>query len=89
MTPPDPWSTVRAPEGWTVTATTSNHRRSLGADASPGTMWTVLVPEATAAGSYPIRVTTAYAWGPAGGPAAARASWSPRSSPPRPTAAAT
>jgi alpha-galactosidase len=55
---------VRAPEGWTVTATTASRRHRLGTDAPLGTTWTVVVPEGTAAGSYPLTVTTAYTWGP-------------------------
>jgi len=55
---------VSAPEGWTVKATTPDRKRSLGTDSSLGTMWTVEVPEGTAAGRYPLRVTASYAWGP-------------------------
>jgi alpha-galactosidase len=56
--------TAQAPEGWTVTATSGSTRRRLDTDASMETTWTVLVPEGTAAGSYPIGLTASYTWGP-------------------------
>ncbi|MBE1488455.1 NPCBM/NEW2 domain-containing protein [Plantactinospora soyae] len=56
--------TARAPEGWTVTATSSDSRRSLATNASLPTTWTVTVPDGTAAGRYPITVTAGYDWGP-------------------------
>jgi alpha-galactosidase len=52
-----------APEGWTVTATTSSRRSTLPTDASLSTTWKVTVPDGTAAGRYPITFTAAYEWG--------------------------
>jgi alpha-galactosidase len=55
---------VRAPEGWTVTASTAPRRGRLATDETLRTEWTVMVPDGTAAGRYPIAVTADYSWGP-------------------------
>lgn len=55
---------VRAPEGWTVTATTSPRRSKLRTDASLETAWTVTAPDGTAAGRYPLTITADHRWGP-------------------------
>jgi alpha-galactosidase len=55
--------TARAPEGWTVTATTPARQRRLRTDATMDTTWTVTAPEGTPAGRYPVTVTATYTWG--------------------------
>jgi alpha-galactosidase len=54
---------VRAPEGWTVTSNTTTRQRKLPTDAALMTEWTVTAPGNTAAGTYPLVVTTDYTWG--------------------------
>jgi alpha-galactosidase len=54
---------VQAPTGWTVTATSPARRRTLGTDASLGTTWTVVAPDGTVAGAYPLTITASYRWG--------------------------
>jgi alpha-galactosidase len=54
---------VRAPAGWTATASASSSSRRLHTDATLRTTWTVGVPDAVTAGSYPITITAAYTWG--------------------------
>ncbi|GAB3435098.1 NPCBM/NEW2 domain-containing protein [Actinophytocola sediminis] len=60
--------TVQAPAGWTVTATTPPTHPRLGTDESLRTSWTVTAPEGTAAGRHPLRITSAYDWGPGARP---------------------
>jgi alpha-galactosidase len=55
--------TARAPEGWTVTATTPATRRRLPTDASMATTWAVTAPEGTPAGPYPITLTATHTRG--------------------------
>lgn len=52
--------TARAPEGWTVTASTPTTRRRLATDAAMDTTWTVTTPEGTQAGRSPITLTATY-----------------------------
>jgi len=54
---------VKALDGWTVTASSASTRRSLATDASLETTWKVQVPAGTSAGRYAITVTATYTWG--------------------------
>jgi alpha-galactosidase len=52
---------VRAPDGWTVTGTST--RRALPTNATVDATWTVTAPPGTPAGRYPIALTATYTWG--------------------------
>jgi alpha-galactosidase len=55
---------VDAPTGWRITSTSRAARRLLATDATLTTNWTVSVPDTAAAGTYPIKVSARYRWGP-------------------------
>lgn len=54
---------VRAPAGWTATASGSSGSRRLPTDAALETTWSVGVPDGVTAGAYPITITASYHWG--------------------------
>ncbi|HEY3502989.1 MAG TPA: NPCBM/NEW2 domain-containing protein [Actinocatenispora sp.] len=55
-------ASLTAPAGWTVRATSPRTAPALPSGRSLSTQWTVTPPAGTPPGTYPLAVTSAYAW---------------------------